>query len=329
MRWWKPIAILLSGVSIAAVPAGLVTASPTSPTPVNLNNNFVDPSERLLLRFDEAERMTIPVQVGSGAPMRFLIDTGAERTGLAKERASELALSSLGLTSVVGFSGRQNVRTVLIPSLSFARSSRANVEALTFDGSAIGADGFLGIDSLGKLQVEFDFLNERMSIKPSPRVSDRPEFNEFDVRTREIRGRLIFSAARVNGVKTNVVLDTGSSLTIGNLALRERLLDRSKIKKLIPVYIMTITGDILKADYGLVDRLLIDGVLVHNLPVAFATVEPFKELGLVAEPALFLGMDALRAFDSVSVDFRHRSVRFVARSQYRPGTLLNLDGARW
>jgi hypothetical protein len=58
------------------------------------------------------------------------------------------------------------------------------------------------------------------------------------------------------------------------------------------------------------------------MPIAFADVEPFKKLNLVGRPALLLGMDALKLFGRVSVDFANHRVRLMApgHSSWQPGT---------
>jgi hypothetical protein len=45
--------------------------------------------------------------------------------------------------------------------------------------------------------------------------------------------------------------------------------------------------------------------------VAFADAHPFKRFGLLDRPAMLLGMDTLRVFHRVSVDFAQRKVRFL------------------
>ena len=66
------------------------------------------------------------------------------------------------------------------------------------------------------------------------------------------------------------------------------------------------------ADYTQAKQVRLGGIRITNLPVAFAEVHPFKALDLNDRPALLLGMDALRLFDRVSVDFANRKVRFLA-----------------
>ena len=45
--------------------------------------------------------------------------------------------------------------------------------------------------------------------------------------------------------------------------------------------------------------------------IAFADASGFKALGLSDRPALLLGMNVMRAFDRVSIDFAQRRVRFT------------------
>jgi len=63
------------------------------------------------------------------------------------------------------------------------------------------------------------------------------------------------------------------------------------------------------------------GAKIIDIPIAFADVHAFAKLGLTKRPAIMLGMDTLKLFDRVSVDFANRRVRLL-----RPGSSA-LDGA--
>jgi predicted aspartyl protease len=71
------------------------------------------------------------------------------------------------------------------------------------------------------------------------------------------------------------------------------------------------TGGTLRATAFAVDRLDIGGIGFRNVTVAFSDVPPFKRFGLGDKPALLLGMDALRLFRRVDIDFANREIRFV------------------
>mgnify|MGYP001168831013 CR=1 FL=1 len=73
----------------------------------------------------------------------------------------------------------------------------------------------------------------------------------------------------------------------------------------------SITGETFTADYTRVDNLRIGGVAITGLPVAFAHPFFFTRLGMTRRPALLLGMDALRMFRRVAVDFPNRRAHFL------------------
>jgi hypothetical protein len=78
-----------------------------------------------------------------------------------------------------------------------------------------------------------------------------------------------------------------------------------------PITMTSITGGQIQAEYSFARRLRIGGVDINNMPIAFADVHPFRQLGLIDRPAILLGMDALQLFDRVSVDFANRRVRVL------------------
>ena len=53
------------------------------------------------------------------------------------------------------------------------------------------------------------------------------------------------------------------------------------------------------------------GVHLTDLSVAFADAHIFRQLKLENKPALLLGMNAMKAFDRISIDFAAKKVRFV------------------
>ena len=50
---------------------------------------------------------------------------------------------------------------------------------------------------------------------------------------------------------------------------------------------------------------------LKNLAIVFTNAHTFKELHLDAKPALLLGMNAIRAFKKVSIDFASSKFRVV------------------
>jgi len=105
------------------------------------------------------------------------------------------------------------------------------------------------------------------------------------------------------------VIDTGSEISLGNPALRRRLV-RSR-GALQTVGLQTATGEKITADIVSVDTLELDLMRLSGFALAFADASVFHALDLDRTPAILLGMDALRVFSSVAIDFPSRRIRFV------------------
>jgi predicted aspartyl protease len=277
---------------------------------------------------DRRSRMTVPISIGGSGPYQFLIDTGAERTVISTELARSLALPEGPGARLHSMSGVGDVRTVIIPELRLSRQSMAGIQAPALKEVNIGASGMLGTDMLQSQRVTFDFRNERMTVTPSRTRGFKQDPDEIVVRARSRFGRLILVDARLDGEKLMVVLDTGSEVTIGNAALRRKLEGKRKLGVTNPVQLVSVTGGIIHADQTHVKRVRVGGVLIDNLPVAFAEVHPFRSLKLMDRPALLLGMDALRLFERVSVDFANREVRFTSPHLSNFGTATRIAALR-
>jgi predicted aspartyl protease len=130
--------------------------------------------------------------------------------------------------------------------------------------------------------------------------------------------------ASLDGERIWVIVDTGAQVTVGNRALRARLEKHHRLGPTQPVEMLSVTGGRIVADEGVAHIIHLGDAEIHDLPIAFAEVHPFKKLGLTDRPAILLGMDALKLFDRVSVDFGKRRVRLLmpGRSEGLPETRL-------
>ena len=307
---WLAAAMILGGSTGLAEPNHLELE--VTPTQVIDSTTVTD---EVAIGRDLGDRMTVSVQVSGQGPYRFLVDTGAERTVISRQLAQRLDLESgkqAVLHSVVGANG---VSTVFIPHLQVSNSIISVVDAPALEASNIGADGMLGIDSLRSQRVLFDFKAKTMSITPAERPAERLDGETIVVRARSRHGRLIFSKAEIDGQRVTVIVDTGSQVTIGNRALQQGLMKQRLWEAAEQVTIESVTGEQLSARMTKLKKLEIGGIEINDLAVAFADSHIFDQLGLENEPALLLGMNAMRAFDRISIDFRSKKVRFVL-----PGT---------
>ena len=310
MPYWLAAAMIVGGTPAVAEPNHL----DLEVTPLQEIDRTTTTDEVELSR-DIGDRMTVAVQVAGQGPYRFLVDTGSERTVISRQLAHHLQLESGKDTVLHSVVGANDVNTVFIPRLQVSSNTISVVDAPALEAANIGADGMLGIDSLRSQRVMFDFKANTMSITPSARPAERLDGDTIVVRASARHGRLIFSKAQIDGQRVTVIVDTGSQVTIGNLALQRSLMRRKLVSVPDPVTIETVTGEQIQARVSRLKQLELGGVRLDDLAVAFADAHIFKQLDLKDQPALLLGMNAMRAFDRISIDFQSKKVRFVL-----PGT---------
>jgi predicted aspartyl protease len=310
---WLAAALIVGGTTAAADPGRAPTRMETEVIPYQIDNTTI--TDEVAIGRDVGDRMTVNVSVGGKGPYRFLVDTGAERTIISRELAHRLKLEDgkdAILHSVIGIN---DVDTVFIPHLQVSNNIISVVDAPALAASNIGADGMLGIDSLRSQRVLFDFKANTMSITPSSRRVEKLDGQTIVVRARARQGRLIFTHAQIDGQRVTVIVDTGSQVTIGNIALQRALMKRRLWTAPNAVTIESVTGEKLSARVSEIKKLELGDVKIEDLPVAFADAHIFNQLDLKYQPALLLGMNAMRAFDRISIDFQSKKVRFVL-----PGT---------
>ena len=170
-------------------------------------------------------------------------------------------------------------------------------------------------------EIRFDFRRDLLTIRPGNAPGLRAvEPDTILVEARRRAARLLVTDAEVDGQRVTVVLDTRSQLTIGNLALRNALARRGGMDEDDPAVIRLVTGERVSARYGFVRNLEIGGLRVEELGIAFAEAHIFTQMRLSRKPALLLGMNALRAFDSVSIDMTAKKLRFKVPDPAAPVT---------
>jgi predicted aspartyl protease len=145
----------------------------------------------------------------------------------------------------------------------------------------------------------------------------RPETvaaDEIVVIGRRRHGQLILTQVRVEGIPIYALIDTGSDITIGNIALLERVAGSRHPPEQMSLILNSVTGRSMPATGVLMKQIDIGGLRVRHLRVAFADVAQFAIFGLADRPALLLGTDALRGLRRMSLDFHRYRVRFQLRS---------------
>lgn len=311
--------VALAGPAAAETPAvpaeptlGSFVISPTNPPRLPDPSAFDLGGDPLLIGRDRADRMTMPVEIGGGR-YDFVIDTGSQRTIVAKQLAQRLALPQLSPVEIVSMAGRVTVDTVTLGGLRFGDHLVENLHALSIDHKDLGGAGLIGLDSLRDKRLTLDFKLRRMDVGKSRRTPTHGDPDTIVVQARSRLGQLILVSSRIDGRRVNVILDTGAEISIGNMALFDSL----KLKRLVippqPTTLTSVTGIEVPAQYTVVKKITIGSVTLENVPMVFLDAAPFEELGLGDRPAMLLGMHMLRLFDRVAIDFGNRHVDFHLR----------------
>lgn len=293
MSWYYYLAALAAAGATATIEPGEPTASTDA--------------EVLKMQRERFERMTVPVTIKGEGPFRFMIDTGAQATVLSIHLADRLELTERRTATLVGMASRRAVETTEIPEFGIGRRTLTIMTApLVESGNIGGADGILGLDGLQGQRVLLDFVKQRMLVADADELGGNRGY-EIIVRAQRSLGQLIIADALVNDVKTAVIIDTGAQASVGNMALLERL----RRSRAFGENTMTdINGQDLTGQVRICESLSIGEMNLTDIPILFVDTPPFDALGFADRPALILGMNELKLFRRVAIDFNKRQVLF-------------------
>lgn len=266
--------------------------------------------EIIALDEDRAERMTVPVSIEGKGPFSFVIDTGAERSVISRKIADILKLEGEEPAELMSIAGTSMVDMVYVPSLTLGQKSYEGLISPVLAARHIGAEGILGLDGLQDQRILFDFAANQIVIEDAEKARNLPRSREIVVTAKRRSGQLIFTDATISGIKINVIVDTGAQISIANKVLQKRLMKRARElgdDKLL----IAVTGETLGVEFGRARDFRIGRARFASLSVAFADAPPFERFGLANKPTLLMGMDVLRKFDQVAIDFLKRKIHFL------------------
>lgn len=305
--------------SLAAVPLMLINANveppappaaPTAPDALSaieaIAPNPANPdTEVIALEQERHERFTVPVMIGGIGPYDFMIDTGSQATAVTYEINQSLALPPAGTATLVGMASERPVEIVELDNLTLGQHEVSGLISPLLYRQHVGADGIIGLDSLQDLRVLFDFREETIAVEDVTRSSSKRGF-EIVVRAKERFGQLLITDAIVEGVRATVIIDTGAQSSLANNALRERI----RTKRAAEVTTTDVNGVSLIGQLSYVRSITIGGMTMKDIPLTFADAPAFEALGLKDKPVLSLGMEHLRLFDRVAIDFSRKRILF-------------------
>jgi len=257
-------------------------------------------------------RMQVGVFVDNKGPFRFFVDSGADRTVIGSSLAVKLGLPAGPDVILHSTGSAQETHTVHINTLRVGSSMIHDISAPALPERFLGGEGMLGIDALIDQRLTIDFDKRAVIVQDAQKREESAGPDEIVIVARRRKGQLILTQAYTSGTQIAAVIDTGTEVTVGNSALRAKLLRRNR-NPVMTTTLISVTGDIIPADLLAVPEIHIGDLVLHNVLIAFSDVPPFKLFGLADEPAILLGSDILSSFRKISLDFRRRKVRFTLR----------------
>jgi Aspartyl protease len=311
------------------------TIEPPRPTPTSkmpplppaiIDDKLVIGGEDIKARQTET-RMTVEVRVNGRGPYHFLVDSGADTSAVGLHIARELQLPIGRPVVLHGMTASAEVDRVLVSDLLLGQSLIHNLEVPALREVDLGGDGLIGIDALAGQRLMMDF-EKRVIRAEDARKPLKLTGDEIVVTARRRSGQLILTEVSAGGLSVEAVVDTGSEVTIGNLALRDRLIKGNR-DKFVTISVTGVTGVTVNLQLARVSELRLGSVTLRDVPIAFSEVPPFALFGLSNQPALLLGTDLLETFRRVSLDFRARKVRFQLRRCGTTGVTISTSSEFW
>ena len=280
------------------------------------------PADALALSANLLTRMAAIIRLNASRPLLFVIDTGAERTAIARDLAAALGLPAGPNVTVHGITSAQLTPTARVSRLHFGRRRFNDLVLPVFERSLLAADGLLGLDVLSRFRLSMNLERRTVSMTASgPALFARGTASVIPTRlpggaqTRaDSSGQLILTNAIANGIPVQAFVDSGAQYSIGNTALLRAIGGQVRPRP-IPLY--GVTGQTIDAFAGRLDTLRVARHDLGETPLLFADLHAFNTLGLGDQPALLLGADVLYRFSRVDLDYASRRMGF---GRVRPRT---------
>ncbi|CAN5278792.1 retropepsin-like aspartic protease [soil metagenome] len=303
----------------------LQTPPPTAPaSPAGLPVAPQPPTVFLDTALDEIDRMTVEVFINGQGPFNFVVDTGADRSALSIPLAARLGLDRGRDVMLHGVGGSALTPTARVPLMVAGDSRIKDAELPILSHERLGVDGLLGVDMLDGRNVIMDFRRKRLEVRrSSPMAEAFGGVREVAVMADARFGRLAIANARVSGVRCVAFVDSGSGASMGNMALAEaiKLRVRRRPEPSMAIRLVGAAGATTLGELRIARSIELGALRLTNLPLVMADLHIFDVWNLNSRPAVLLGVDVLRMFARVELDFGADRVKFRLGKGWAPPIL--------
>ena len=304
----------------------LQTPSPSSVAPTATLPPTADAAPAVFLdtALDATDRMTVEVFINGQGPFDFVVDTGADRSAISIPLAQRLGLARGADVMLHGVGGSALTSTAKVPLMVAGDSHLKDAELPVLSPERLGVDGLLGVDMLDRRNVIMDFRRKRLEVRRSSALTSAfPGVREVSVVADARFGRLAIADARVSGVRCLAFVDSGSGASMGNMALANaiKLRMRRKPDPSMAIRLIGVAGEETVGELRIVRSIELGALRMSNIPLVMADLHIFDVWNLNTRPAVLLGVDVLRMFARVELDFGSDRVKFRLGKGWSPPVL--------
>ena len=262
---------------------------------------------------DAAGRAVALISINDQGPFRFIIDTGANRSVLSQALATRLGLAPSGEGVVHSIDGAQSAALVNVESLSFGALRLSRGDTPVLDGPMLdGEHGLLGVDGMAGRLLHIDFTKHCVEIYESAAQLPMQGWQSAPAQMRF--GSLLMVPGEIMGVHVNVLIDTGSDISLANQNFRDAL--RGVAARTIEYHnghAFTVGRPIVLDQTVWTPTLRLGHTVVGGVNAYIGDFHIFDFWGLQDEPTMLIGMDVLARSREMAIDYEQGVVYFRKR----------------
>ena len=264
--------------------------------------------------------LTIPVLLNGKGPFQFVGDTGADRSVVSDVVARQLGLAGGGAVMVEGVVRTVAAKTAHIGELKAGPVTREGLDLPILAVEHLQADGYLGLDVINGYRLSMDFAagQLRLSEPYAGILAVRDAPNEVPIRLSGNAGHLRAFNCSIDRVRSVAFIDTGAEISVGNSMLYAALIARDSSYNMQETIPLTgVTGGEVDGRITCLKHIALGGLYIDDNRIAIADLQIFRLWELDDRPALLIGMNWLRRFSRVSIDYGRKEIRFDLDSRIR------------
>ena len=273
----------------------------------------IDPAAQKVsggIKKDAGGRPVALININGQGPFRFVIDTGANRSVLSKAVAARLGLATSGEDIVHSIDGSEPANMVHVESLSFGDLLLSQGETPVLDSPMLdGEHGLLGVDGMAGRLLHIDFAKRCVAIYGSAAQVSMKGWLSAPAQMRF--GTMLLVEGDILGVRVNVLIDTGSEISLANHQFRDALrIVKARAIEYHGERAFTFGRPIFLEQSIWTPALRLGRTLVDGVNAYIGDFHIFDVWGLQDEPTLLIGMDVLARSREMAIDYEKGIVHF-------------------